>query len=112
MSSSLKQRIFCSLKLGVILYILLSFFIGLFFRSEGWLIFTIKWSISATIGWIVSAIVTEKTVNESESERFFSKCMLVLGLVIIFVTMEILGLSDWDIYIPYTLTVFTNWKKD
>lgn len=116
MSRSLKRRIFCSLVCGGVCFNLL-FFIGLLSRGEDWRIDATIWSISLTIGWIVSAIVAEKTANENKI--FFLKVVILFTviLIILFVTRGILSLSNWDeiflnISIPFTFAIWlTNWKK-
>lgn len=116
MSRSLKRRIFCSLVCGGVYFNLL-FFIGLLSRNEDWRIYAIIWSISLTIGWIVSAIIEEKIANENKIIFFKLVILFTVILIILFVTRVILSLSNWDyivlnISIPFTFAIWlTKWKK-
>ena len=117
MSRSLKRRIFGSLICGGVYFNLL-FFIGLLSRNEDLRIYAIIWSISLTIGWIVSAIVEEKTANENKI--IFLKVLIsyTVILIILFVTRVILSLSNWgdvvrNISIPFTIAIWlTKWKNN
>ena len=119
MSRRLKRRIFCSLVCGGVAFNLL-FFVGLLSRNEDLRIYAIIWSISLTIGWIVSAIVEEKTANENENKIIFLKLVILFTviLIILFVTRVILSLSNWDyiflnISIPFTFAIWlTKWKNN
>ena len=118
MSNSLKKRIIIALLVGFILFMIFCVKNKLFDYREDWLIYSLMWSISSSIGYFVSKTIAKAT---SGKHLIFFEALIsfFVALVMLFIIGVILSLSNWDYIvsntcIPFTVSLFINniWKED